>query len=170
MKMMMKRLDVFHFHKKLQNPDTGIVACPHCFANLVLPGPVCDPRAALAAPSTAAAGAKRSADDKTGCTPARKRPATWGVSDVTARTWGLAGRLSRESRPSRPSSWPAGAFQLVIRWLGELGLGHLSERFREEGVDGEFLCELSEDELVSELGLSRLQSKKVQSRFAALRR
>ena len=53
----------------------------------------------------------------------------------------------------------------VVAWLESLSLGHLSERFRENGVDGEFLTELTLEELESELGLTRLQAKKVLSRF-----
>lgn len=49
----------------------------------------------------------------------------------------------------------------VVRFLKELELGHLEQVFRLNGVDGRFLFSLSEAELVSELGLSRLQARKV---------
>ena len=39
--------------------------------------------------------------------------------------------------------------------------------FRYNAVDGSFLSELSEPELVQELGLSNLQAKKVKTRWAA---
>ena len=53
----------------------------------------------------------------------------------------------------------------MVAWLESSSLGHLSERFRENGVDGEFLTELIVAELESELGLTRLQAKKVLGRF-----
>ena len=46
-----------------------------------------------------------------------------------------------------------------------LGLGHVSEAFRANGVDGAFLDTLSEEDLVQELGLSRLQARKVMGRL-----
>jgi len=55
----------------------------------------------------------------------------------------------------------------VLRWLGSLSLGHLGERFRENGVDGAFLSELELEELVSELGLTTLQAKKVFKQWRA---
>ena len=61
--------------------------------------------------------------------------------------------------------WSAGE---VAQWLDTLSLGHLSERFRENGVDGSFLAELSEDELRGELGLTRLQAKKIRSRWLSV--
>ena len=61
--------------------------------------------------------------------------------------------------------WSAGE---VAQWLDTLSLGHLSECFRENGVDGSFLAELSEDELRGELGLTRLQAKKIRSRWLSV--
>ena len=48
-------------------------------------------------------------------------------------------------------------------------MGHLAERFQENGVDGEFLADLNMEELERELGLTRLQAKKVLTRFKASR-
>ena len=53
----------------------------------------------------------------------------------------------------------------VVAYLGRLGLGHVSEAFRANGVDGAFLDTLSEEDLVQELGLSKLQARKVMSRL-----
>ena len=53
----------------------------------------------------------------------------------------------------------------VVSFLMELELGHSEEVFRFNGVDGRFLCSLSEADLVSELGLSRLQARKVKLNF-----
>ena len=61
-----------------------------------------------------------------------------------------------------PKTWTVAE---VVAWLESSSLGHLSERFRENGVDGEFLTELIVAELESELGLTRLQAKKVLGRF-----
>lgn len=55
----------------------------------------------------------------------------------------------------------------MTSWLGTLSLGHLAERFQINAVDGEFLSELSEEELVTELGMTKLQAKKVKARFLA---
>ena len=49
----------------------------------------------------------------------------------------------------------------VVAWLGTLSLPHLADRFRENGVDGELLSATSKEELISELGLTPLQAKKV---------
>jgi hypothetical protein len=53
----------------------------------------------------------------------------------------------------------------VIDYLGNLGLGHLQETFRDNGVDGPMLAELTPAEMQSELGLTLLQARKVQSRL-----
>ena len=53
----------------------------------------------------------------------------------------------------------------VCAWLATLSLGHLAPRFRDNGVDGAFLSELTEDEMTSELGLTKLQAKKVMSHW-----
>ena len=55
----------------------------------------------------------------------------------------------------------------MVDWLGTIGFGNLTDHFRTNAVDGEFLGELSEDELVTELALTKLQAKKVMIRFAA---
>ena len=43
--------------------------------------------------------------------------------------------------------------------------GHLSKRLRDNGVDGEFLAGLSYDDLVTELGATPLQARKIKARF-----
>ena len=53
----------------------------------------------------------------------------------------------------------------MVTFLEGLELGHLAARFRADGVDGALLAELSTEEMVSELGLSKLQAKKVAFRF-----
>ena len=58
-------------------------------------------------------------------------------------------------------------FHSVVGWLGTIGFCNLTDHFRTNAVDGEFLGELSEDELVTELALTKLQAKKVMIRFAA---
>ena len=44
-------------------------------------------------------------------------------------------------------------------------LGHLENAFRSNGVDGQFLSTLSEEDLTTELGLTRLQARKVKMRL-----
>ena len=96
----------------------------------------------------------------------------------------LTGRAEGSREPAgpaaeskkRPASAPAAAgpapkarrewsVDEVAAWLHSLALGHVTERFRENAVDGAFLSELALDELVTELGLTRLQAKKVLSRW-----
>ncbi len=56
----------------------------------------------------------------------------------------------------------------VMAYLDELSLGHLGQQFRDNGVDGAFLAVLSEKDLVDDLGLTKLQARKVRSRWAAV--
>ena len=53
----------------------------------------------------------------------------------------------------------------VIAFLRDLELGHLEAAVRNNGVDGDMLKTLSCPELVSDLGLSTLQAKKVLRRL-----
>ena len=47
-------------------------------------------------------------------------------------------------------------------WAKEdLGLPHLVERFRQNAIDGEMLADLAEEDFVGELGLTKLQAKKI---------
>ena len=55
----------------------------------------------------------------------------------------------------------------VLSYLQSLGLGHVGPAFQENGVDGQMLCELSEVDLVQNLGLKPLQAKKVIQRLWA---
>lgn len=62
----------------------------------------------------------------------------------------------------RARSWSVGD---VVEYLESLALPHLAERFRENAVDGQMLLGLTEDDLVRELGVSRLQAKKIMTRM-----
>ena len=53
----------------------------------------------------------------------------------------------------------------VSGFLAEINLGHCEANFRTNGVDGLFLAELSQAELVAELGLTSLQARKLLSRL-----
>eukprot|EP00811_Abedinium_folium_P009881 NODE_19137_length_858_cov_5.344733.p1 GENE.NODE_19137_length_858_cov_5.344733~~NODE_19137_length_858_cov_5.344733.p1 ORF type:complete len:204 (+),score=70.14 NODE_19137_length_858_cov_5.344733:48-614(+) len=53
----------------------------------------------------------------------------------------------------------------VVQFIEGLGLGQKAAKFREDAVDGGMLASLSEDDLVSELGLSKLQARKVIQRL-----
>jgi len=55
----------------------------------------------------------------------------------------------------------------VVRFLEDLQLGHVAKKFVEDAVDGAMLLNLSDEDLVSELGLSKLQAKKVKQRLPA---
>lgn len=127
--MMLKRLCIFRFAAKLQNPDTSIYPCGTCFAKLVLGSSDSRPQVLL--------GAKRPPQGTTGATPEGKRQSLcidWSVDQVVAS-------------------------------IEDMGLGHVTDAFRHNAVDGRFLTELSQEELVSELGLTSLQAKKVFTRL-----
>ena len=55
----------------------------------------------------------------------------------------------------------------VLSYLDTLGLGHLKGNFAQNGVDGADLMNLSEDDLIKELELTKLQARKVKSRLAS---
>jgi len=60
------------------------------------------------------------------------------------------------------SSWDVEA---VCSFLGSLELGGLAANVRENGVDGQMLQSLSEEDLVAELGFKKLQARKVFERL-----
>lgn len=127
--MLLKRLLIFRFHSKLQNPDRSIPPCVRCFSDLVLAGG--SPANSYDEPASTA---KRTSSSATGSTPDAKRHASWRVDKV-------------------------------VEFLHEIELGHLEPIFRENGVDGRFLSELLEADLVEELGLTKLQARKLKSRL-----
>ena len=53
----------------------------------------------------------------------------------------------------------------MVGYLNHLGLGHVGAAFRDNGVDGIFLQELSVTDLIEQLGLSKLQARKTKSRL-----
>ena len=55
------------------------------------------------------------------------------------------------------SSWGVAE---VKDWLQRKGHGHLSDAFEEQGVDGETLLELNNDDLKNDLGVARLPDRK----------
>jgi hypothetical protein len=71
---------------------------------------------------------------------------------------GAPGPTGSTPDAKRGASW---GVDDVVKWLESLELGHLAPRFRENGVDGAFLQELSIDKMVVELGMTKLQAKKV---------
>ena len=60
---------------------------------------------------------------------------------------------------------PGWSVQDVCEYLQDLELGHVTEVFRQNAVDGALLMDLSEADLVSELGLTRLQARKIKMRL-----
>ena len=76
----------------------------------------------------------------------------------------VAGSFSA-STPAAVRDWGVDA---VCDYLAGLELGHLAPGFRSNGIDGKMLLELSEEELVGELGLTKLQAKKVRGRLLTL--
>jgi hypothetical protein len=49
----------------------------------------------------------------------------------------------------------------VVKFLKEIGLGQVESKCRENAVDGQFLAELRHEDLMSGLGLTQLQPKKL---------
>ena len=138
---MAKRLRIFRFHEKVVNPDRTLPACACCFANFVLQ--TCKEDAinakvgnvVLPLSSSASIG-KRPAQSPTGSTPDPKR----GLHT----TWTI---------------------DEVAGFLRSLGLGHVESLFRNSAIDGRFLGDLSVEDLIHELGLTKLQAIKVKSRL-----
>ena len=126
--MMLRRLLIFRFHVKLENP-AEVPPCGHCFAKLVLNGRGMTPRSSNTAQKrTAGVGF-------TGDTPEAKRgPQSWSVGDV-------------------------------LQYLDKLDLGHVKDTFINNAVDGELLMGLSPEDLVQELGLTKLQARKIKERL-----
>ena len=62
----------------------------------------------------------------------------------------------------RVDSWTV---EEVASFIDGLRLSHVRDNFLFNGVDGQFLLQLSEEDLVSELGLTRLQARLVKSRL-----
>lgn len=84
----------------------------------------------------------------------------------------------RPPHSKRPAPGPSGStpdgkrsglvtVAAVGAWLETIGLNHLADDFQANGIDGAFLFELSEGEMVQDLGLTKLQARKVFSRWHA---
>lgn len=80
--------------------------------------------------------------------------------------------VSAHGAPSRTATntllcGPANAWDVeeVVKYMECLGLSHRADKFREDAIDGEMLCSLSEEDLISEVGLSKLQARKVITRL-----
>ena len=121
--MMLRRLKIFEFSHKLEQP-MRIPACARCFARLLL-----------------------------GC------PGDVGGAPVAPGTSSGSNEQAEQRRAKAPRvGWTV---QEVGDWLGELGLGHLANVFELNAVDGHFLSELSQDDLMKELGCTNLQARKI---------
>lgn len=73
------------------------------------------------------------------------------VSSVTATTSAQSTPNSSPS-PSNVKSWKLAD---VGSWLRDIGLGEYEEAFKDNVVDGELLCTLSEADLISEIGMHK---------------
>lgn len=159
--MMMKRLKVFRFHHKLVNPDRSIQDCGRCFAKFVLSGAGVLNRAGVAqspGPGPSSSSIATSSDEVILPT----EEASVGTDTDNKRRLDTGTGSSPEAKRAVRSTWSVND---VVEFLGEISLGHVCEVFRKNGVDGQFLTELDEAELVSELGLTKLQAKEIKSRF-----
>jgi hypothetical protein len=135
--MMVKRLAVFEFKHQLEAPSK-VPACASCFSKLLLQ-PSTD--AQIGTPSPAGPETPRGGE--------AKRP--------------LAERSGETPGPkAKCAAW---SVEHVLQYLDTLGLHHISEKFSHNGIDGLFLQALSEEDLVQELGLTKLQARKILSRL-----
>ena len=143
--MMMKRLKVFEFKYVFEVP-VHVEPCPRCFAKLLL----C-PESQAAVQAAAVSSDISSAQ-------------TEGAVADRARKRSQAGH-SGWTPPSKTccTTWSVGD---VVAHLERLSLAHVAEKFRTNGVDGAFLHELSEKDLIEELGLTRLQALKIKARLS----
>ena len=74
-----------------------------------------------------------------------------------------AGFTGETPEPKRKASgW---AVNDVVNYIESLSLGHVKDKFIENAIDGRFLMELSEEDLTAELGLTKLQARKVKERL-----
>ena len=80
-----------------------------------------------------------------------------GVYAGPDSTWSSSGLRAKRSR-----NWSTDD---LIDFLDSCKLGHLKAVFRDNGMDGEFLLSQSDMELIEELGLSKLQVKKIRLRL-----
>ena len=85
-----------------------------------------------------------------------------------------SGETTRSAGHKRPCTGNApGAKRQVTTWqvadvlsyLDTLELGHLKDALTENAVDGRLLAQLSEEELSTELGATKLQARKIKSRL-----
>ena len=53
----------------------------------------------------------------------------------------------------------------MVEFLGSCDLGHIADTIRTNGVDGELLASLTDCDMIEELGLTKLQVKKIRLRL-----
>ena len=127
--MMLKRLKVFTFTKKICIPKAVVPGCACCCAAFIL----------------------------------RKKEAVCPVAMQVDEIPSEAARCGEVS-VAQAESWTVAQ---VSSFLQQLSLGHLAPIFEENGIDGQLLCELSQEDLMQNLGLKPLQARKVMSRLWA---
>ena len=83
---------------------------------------------------------------------------------TTPRTLsGVGEKRSRElTRSPEALGWNE---EEVVSYVHRIGLGHLEEKLRVSAVDGELLASLSVEDLIENLGTTRLQALKIQQRL-----
>jgi hypothetical protein len=137
--MMLKRLKIFEFHHELVNP-TKQEACARCFAELLL---------GVGSPSPGVPVSQQHAPG----VPVRQQH---------GEKRGPTGPTGSTPERKKPCSW---SVDEVCDFLTVLSLGHVEQAFRTNGVDGMLLSTLSAEELEAELGLTKLQARKILTRL-----
>ena len=163
--MMLRRLKIFRFHTELTSP-VKVQECGCCFAKLLLGAPV----AAQPKPRGPAGYSTHHTPPNLARQEDVQRPANnlrlpiARQEHVQAREHSALPVLAGEAQRSKRQAEAWGVTE-VLDYLDSLGLGHVKEKFLHDAVDGQFLSTLSEIDLVAELGLTRLQARKVLSRL-----
>jgi len=156
--MMLKRLHIFRFFVPLVRP-VEIASCGKCFAELLLSH--MDQHRNNKQPASAEGAAASTAAQEP------VLPTADAQSPRAANSGTKRGATGPTGETPNAKKWHSWSVEDVCSYLVKLELAHVSDKFRACGVDGAFLADLSEEDMVQELGLLKLQARKVKSRLPA---
>jgi len=163
--MMLKRLTIFRFHVPLTRP-ADIASCGRCFAEMLL-----ELTGASAAGSDAQMSTGHPAPPVLPVHEDRQRQQQADVPPPPVASARAADFGTKRMAPGPTGSTPDAkksanwSVEDVCNYLVRLELPHVTDNFRKNGVDGSFLADLTQEDLVNDLGLTRLQAMKVKTRL-----
>ena len=108
----------------------------------------------MEAPTCPAAGPTEAAPSSSERAPAERTALAFASTAASSSSDGQASRMPAKEA----AKWSEAQ---VLRFFEGLGLGKVREQLSDAAVNGIVLCSLSEDEMVTELGLTKLQARKV---------